>query len=476
MAKSKTKTIFVCQSCGAQRPRWEGRCTECSSWNSFVEETFTEPAAGGRSLQTKSSSQAVYTINAVPDDHSPKERLSSKISELDRVLGGGLVRGSFVLLGGEPGIGKSTLILQMAEGLAKEGAKVLYLSAEESVAQTSQRARRLGTLQSELQIGSENNLEHILDIARSKKPDVLVVDSIQTVFLPTITSAPGSVSQVRECAGHLMTFAKSENISVIVIGHVTKDGNLAGPKVLEHLVDTVLSFEGDSHHHFRILRALKNRFGATHELGIFQMASSGLKEVPNPSELFLEERQEAAIGSVVFASIEGSRPLLCEVQALTIKSPMPMPRRNSIGLEVNRTHLLIAVLDRHGGLHLSQSDVFVNVVGGLKLMEPAADLAVAAALISSEKGLPVDPQSCYFGEIGLSGEVRAVPFADLRIKEAAKLGFSKFYLPASNRKRLFDVPQNLVDKIIWVKNIGQLTAGLKSPKTNSSSRPPEVSV
>jgi DNA repair protein RadA/Sms len=471
MAKSKTKSVFVCQSCGAQRPRWEGRCSDCGEWNSLVEETQSAPTSGtSRSLQTREGgSKQIYKLNAIPEETSHGARMSSQIGELDRVLGGGLVRGSFVLLGGEPGIGKSTLVLQMAQGLANGKSKVLYLSAEESVAQTSQRARRLGTLQADIEIGAENNLESIMDMARSRRPDILVIDSIQTVFLPSITSAPGSVSQVRECAGHLMTLAKSENISVIVIGHVTKDGNLAGPKVLEHLVDTVLSFEGDAHHHFRILRAIKNRFGATHELGIFQMASSGLKEVPNPSELFLEERQESAIGSVVFASIEGSRPLLCEVQALTVKSPMPMPRRNSIGLEVNRTHLLIAVLDRHAGLSLSQSDVFVNVVGGLKLMEPAADLAVAAALISSEHDHPVDSQACYFGEIGLSGEVRAVPFADLRIKEAAKLGFKKFYMPFSNKKHLFDVPEDLVKKVVWVKNVSQL-AQLQVSKSSQTQR------
>jgi len=460
VGKSKSKTTFVCQNCGAQRPRWEGRCSECGSWNTIVEEVTAAPA-DSRSKNTLSNKPVSLEVAPLQTENAP--RLSCTIKELDRVLGGGLVQGSFCLLGGEPGIGKSTLILQMAAGLAKSGSDVLYISAEESVPQTGQRAKRLGINHPKIKIGTENNLESICELAKLQRPAVLVVDSIQTVYLPDLSSAPGSVSQVRECAGQLMNLAKSYNISVIVIGHVTKDGNIAGPKVLEHLVDTVLSFEGDQNHHFRLLRALKNRFGATHELGIFQMGSEGLREVANPSEMFLEERTTDAVGSVVFCSMEGTRPLLCEVQALTVKSPLPNPRRTAIGFDLNRVHLLIAVLDRHANLNLSFSDIFVNVVGGLKLIEPAADLAVAAALISTESGHPVDSTSVYFGEIGLTGEIRAVPFIELRIREADKLGFSKFYVAASNKKHIFDLPKDLVSKIIWVKHIRDLIDGTRRP-------------
>jgi len=462
MAKSKSKSVFVCQHCGAQRPRWEGRCTDCGAWNSFVEEVIgPQPtAATARQRGWSPATSEAGNNQVISLDQSIQalqiERFSTGFGELDRVLGGGLVEGSFVLLGGDPGIGKSTLLLQMAGGLAREGVSVLYVSGEESVNQSGLRAQRLGVTSARVHMASESNLDSIRELHRHYKPNVLIVDSIQTVFLPEVPSAPGSVSQVRESAAQLMGLAKGSGTSIVLIGHVTKEGQIAGPKVLEHMVDTVLSFEGDMSHQFRLLRALKNRFGATHELGVFQMDARGLVEVENPSELFLEERGTRLIGSAVFASMEGTRPLLCEVQALTISTPMPQPRRTSLGFDVNRVHLLVAVLNKHLGLKLSQADVFINVVGGLKLVEPAADLAVAAALISTETGEEGDAKTAFFGEIGLTGEVRAVSFAEARLREAAKLGFTSFVLPASNRKHLSDLPDALKKRIVWIKEVHDL--------------------
>jgi DNA repair protein RadA/Sms len=385
------------------------------------------------------------------------ERFNTGYEELNRVLGGGLARGSFVLLGGAPGIGKSTLLLQMAGGLADDKRKILYISGEESIAQTGSRAHRLGIRSPNIEIGAESNLHSIMEMARFKRPDVLIVDSIQTMYLSDLPAAPGSVSQVRECAGHLMGLAKQDNIAVILIGHVTKDGNIAGPKVLEHMVDCVLSFDGDASYNFRLLRALKNRFGAAHELGVFQMNSKGLEEVANPSELFLEERGDQLIGSAVFASMEGTRPLLCEVQALTLSSPMAMPRRTALGIDVNRLHLLTAVLDRHLDIRLSTNDIFINVVGGLKLVEPAADLAVAAAILSTEGRRDLDAKTCFFGEIGLTGEVRGVSYAENRLKEADKLGFKHFVIPFSNKRHLADLKLDKDKKITYVKNVHELS-------------------
>jgi DNA repair protein RadA/Sms len=411
--------------------------------------TASSPDGQTNDVQVISLDQNLHEISIA--------RYSTGLGEFDRVLGGGLVEGSFVLLGGDPGIGKSTLLLQMAGGLAKSNVTVLYISGEESVSQSGLRAQRLGVHSPRVLMASESNLDVIRDLVKKYKPNILVVDSIQTVFLPEIQSAPGSVTQVRECAAQLMGLAKGSNTSVFLIGHVTKEGQIAGPKVLEHMVDTVLSFEGDLSHQFRLLRALKNRFGATHELGVFQMDASGLVQVDNPSELFLEERGSKLIGSAVFASIEGTRPLLCEIQALTTSTPMPMPRRTSLGFDVNRVHLLIAVLNKHLGLKLSQADVFINVVGGLKLIEPAADLAVAAALVSTENGVEVDSKTCFFGEIGLTGEIRAVSFPEARLREAEKLGFTTFVVPASNRKHLLDLPENKKRQIIWAKDVQDLT-------------------
>lgn len=459
MAKSKSKTIFTCQNCGAQRPRWEGKCTDCGSWNSYVEEiqqteTKTRGWATGQTEKTSLSAPVIRLDQKL--DEVKMERMDTGYEELNRVLGGGLAKGSFVLLGGSPGIGKSTLLLQMAGGLAKNKCKVLYISGEESVSQTGSRAHRLGIRSPLISIASESNLHSILDLCKKEKPDVVVVDSIQTVFLPDLESAPGSVSQVRESAGHLMGLAKQSGIAVLLIGHVTKDGNIAGPKVLEHMVDCVLSFDGDPSYNFRLLRALKNRFGAAQELGVFQMSAQGLDEVLNPSELFLEERGDVLIGSAVFASMEGTRPLLCEVQALTISTHMSMPRRTSIGIDVNRLHLLTAVLDRHLDIRLAHSDLFINVVGGLKLIEPAADLAVAAAILSTEGRKELGAKTVFFGEIGLTGEVRAVSFVESRLREADKLGFQTFVLPASNKKHLGDFKLPPGKKLSFVKTIHEL--------------------
>jgi DNA repair protein RadA/Sms len=463
MAKSKSKTIYVCQNCGAQRSRWEGKCTDCGAWNTLVEEVqLAEPKTRGWSTAVEDGKSTASKPIALDQSLEAVKmtRFDTGYEELNRVLGGGLAQGSFALLGGSPGVGKSTLLLQMAGGLAKHGHRVLYISGEESVAQTASRAHRLGIRSAKIEIGAESNLTAIMDLARQKKPEVLVVDSIQTVYLSDLQAAPGSVSQVRECAGHLMGLAKQDGITVILIGHVTKDGSIAGPKVLEHMVDCVLSFDGDPSYNFRLLRSLKNRFGAAQELGVFQMNAKGLEEVSNPSELFLEERGDQLIGSAVFASMEGTRPLLCEVQALTLETPMAMPRRTALGIDVNRLHLLTAVLDRHLDVRLASNDIYINVVGGLKLIEPAADLAVAAAILSTEGRKELGAKTVFFGEIGLTGEVRGVSFVETRMKEADKLGFQHFVIPYSNKRHLSDFLESFKmsadKKISFVKNVKEL--------------------
>ena len=432
------KTTYTCQNCGAQYPKWGGQCGSCHQWNTLVEEIATKEGkkSHGWSIQADQSPQVLRLDSQITEEAPASQRWKTGLGELDRVLGGGLVPGGYILLGGDPGIGKSTLLLQMAGGLAKNAAHVLYVSGEESIRQTALRAKRLGVFSHDVKVAAESCLETIMGLAKKHHPQVLIVDSIQTVYLSEMNSTPGSVSQVRECSSHLMGLAKSHNMGVLLIGHVTKEGNIAGPKVLEHMVDTVLSFEGDTSHQFRLLRTLKNRFGATNELGVFQMDSGGLKEVSNPSELFLEERGNQLIGSAVYAAMEGSRPLLCEIQALNIFSPMAMPRRTSLGFDTSRVHLLAAVLDKQLDLELAKSDVFINVVGGLKLSEPSADLAVAAALISSATAQEINAESCFFGEVGLTGEVRATSFSEDRLREAEKLGFKYFVIPQSNKKHL----------------------------------------
>lgn len=434
----KTKSIFVCQECGAQRPKWEGQCRDCNAWNSFVEEKEIKTSSGGRGWTLGSNDNTARPVKTLdqPATVTALSRWKTGLNELNRVLGGGLVPGSYILLGGDPGIGKSTLLMQMSGKMAEQNLDVLYVSGEESVDQTALRAQRLGVHSKKVSVASENRLPLILDLVEKQKPQVLIVDSIQTIYMPDLASAPGTVSQVRECAAQLMAIAKNSNTSVFLVGHITKDGSIAGPKTLEHMVDTVLLFEGDANHQFRLLRAQKNRFGATNELGVFHMSGDGLQEVDNPSELFLAERGSRAVGSAIFPAMEGTRPLLCEIQSLTNDSYMANPRRTSIGFDVNRLHMLAAVLDKHLHFSYAKNDVFVSVVGGLKLSEPAADLAAAAAMISTLKEQEIDAQAVFFGEIGLTGEVRATSFAADRLREAEKLGFTMAVLPFGNKKHI----------------------------------------
>jgi len=426
----KQKSIFSCQKCGCQSPKWLGKCPDCGSWNSMAEEIV---GTAGKGVPGGERAQPI-PICDVPAQ--TETRVATGIGELDRVLGGGIVPGSLVLIGGDPGIGKSTLLLQAMHNLASTAGQVLYVSGEESASQTRLRGERLGASHKKLLILAENSLEAILSHATALKPKVMVVDSIQTVWTSSLESAPGSVSQVRESAGKLMLLAKGVGIPVFIVGHVTKDGAIAGPRVLEHIVDTVLYFEGDGSHPFRILRAVKNRFGSTNEIGVFEMKQEGLICVDNPSELFLSERPLGASGSVVTASLEGSRPLLVELQALVTQTSFGVPRRTTIGVDHNRLALLVAVLEKKVGLHLTGQDIFLNAAGGVRLNEPAADLAMIMAVASShlDKGIP--PQTVVLGEVGLAGEVRAITQPEQRIAEAEKLGFQTCIIPAGNLKRL----------------------------------------
>ncbi len=416
------KSRFVCQECGYQSPKWLGRCPACGTWESLVEERASPRQRVGEKPK-------IFPLSAIPATET--QRFSTGLKELDRVLGGGIVPGSLVLIGGDPGIGKSTLLLQTAHYLAQKHV-VLYLSGEESPQQIKMRAERLGTLAEKLLVLAETNLELALEALEGLSPTLIIVDSIQTVYLPEIASAPGSVAQVRECAARLLKLAKEKGIAVLVVGHVTKEGTIAGPRVLEHLVDTVLYFEGERGASYRILRAIKNRFGSTNEIGVFEMQSQGLVPVENPSALFLSQASSPHPGAVILATIEGTRPLLVEVQALVAGTPLAVPRRTSVGYDPQRLAMIAAILEKRLGLSFYDRDLYLNVVGGLRLTEPGADLAVAAALISSrlEKALP--PGLFFFGEVGLTGEVRPVPHAEQRIKEASRLGFSTVCLPRNN--------------------------------------------
>jgi len=425
MAK-KNKSIFVCQSCGYQTLKWLGRCPDCGQWNSMVEESERPVSTNARS----SSMSRPETINDI--SLAPEMRFTTGLSEFDRTLGGGIVPGSVVLIGGDPGIGKSTIILQVLDKLAGNGCRALYLSGEESAQQIKLRAERLSVHSDNLYVVTGTCIEDFFEKLDALKPELVAVDSIQTFYTDAISSAPGSVSQVREVASRLMAFAKQSNIPVFLIGHVTKDGAIAGPKVLEHMVDTVLYFEGDRGHVFRILRSVKNRYGSTNEIGVFEMKDSGLEEVDNPSRIFLEERPQAVSGSVVIPCLEGTRPLLVEIQALVGPSPLGMPRRTSVGLDHNRISLLVAVLGKRLGMELGDQDIFANVAGGLKVDEPAADLGIISAMMSSFLDRPVDRSLVMFGEVGLAGEIRGVSQPDLRIREAKKLGFSRCLLSRSN--------------------------------------------
>lgn len=430
----RARTVYTCQNCGAQQPKWMGKCPDCNQWNSFVEETYAAPAGVGLSAPPSKARppQLITEINAQLGRHIP-----TQTPELDRVLGGGMVPGSAILIGGDPGIGKSTLILQTLGKIAGQGRKVLYVSGEESAAQIKTRADRLGVAPKNLWVVTENNLETLLEILKREKPEVAAIDSVQTIFSSALSSAPGTVSQVREGAGQIIAHAKAHAMTVLLVGHVTKEGALAGPKVLEHMVDCVLYFESDRGQAFRILRSFKNRFGATHEIGVFEMTGEGLKEVANPSHLFLSQRDEknaGVTGSVVTASLEGTRPLLLEVQALVTHSGLGTPRRTAIGFDSLRLALLVAVLEKIVGLTLSDQDIFVNVAGGLKITEPSIDLGVCAAITSSFRNLPLNPKAIFIGEVGLTGEVRAVQQIEIRLREAKKLGFEKVFIPKGNAK------------------------------------------
>lgn len=420
---SKTRLQYVCQACGYASPKWLGRCPACEAWNSFVEEV-----AGEVGSQPPAPPAVPVAMTEVVSTSQP--RMATGSAELDRVLGGGLVPGSLVLIGGDPGIGKTTLLTQACRNLAEAGHLVLYVSGEESAAQVKLRADRLGVATPNLLLLAEANLEAILGACKMEHPQVVVVDSIQTVVKPGLSSAPGSVGQVRECTADLMRLAKDQTICVLIVGHVTKEGQLAGPRVLEHIVDTVLYFEGDRHHAYRIIRATKNRFGSTNEIGVFEMRETGLRDVLNPSAAFLSERAAEAPGSAVVCAMEGTRPLLVEVQALVTPTVFGMPRRTVAGVDYNRTVVLLAVLEKRAGMALASHDVYVSVAGGVNVDEPAIDLGVAAAVASSLRGRPVDPTAVAIGEVGLGGELRMVPQLEKRALEAARLGFRRCIAPA----------------------------------------------
>lgn len=428
----KVKTKFFCTECGYESPKWYGKCPGCGSWNSMVEETEKVVKTQGMSSGLFHTKEKPLPIINIESGKEP--RIVTGIGELNRVLGGGVVPGSLVLVGGDPGIGKSTLLLQTSHEMAKAGLKVLYISGEESIRQTKLRAERLEALSQELYVLCESDMESIEAAIDDLKPNFLVIDSIQTVYLPEVTSAPGSVSQVRECTARFMRIAKGQGIATVLVGHVTKEGAIAGPRLLEHMVDCVLYFEGERHHSYRLLRAVKNRFGSTNEIGIFEMNESGLTEVTNPSELFLSERPLGVAGSTVVASMEGTRPMLVELQALIASTHFPSPRRMATGVDHHRMGLIIAVLEKRMGMFLQNQDAYVNLAGGVKLDEPAVDLAIAVSIASSFRDVPTKPDDVIFGEVGLTGEVRAVSRAEQRVREAAKLGFKRVILPEKSMK------------------------------------------
>lgn len=447
MAKAK-KSIFFCQNCGHEESKWLGQCPVCRQWNTFVEEKVTVAKTGG---QTKSLKEAeVVALSSVQTDR--EERVCTGIGELDRVLGGGIVPGSLVLVGGDPGIGKSTLLLQVCQRLTERKQKLLYISGEESLKQIKLRADRMGTFTDDLLLLCETNIETIRSVIEKERPSLVVIDSIQTMYSEEVSSAPGSVSQVREATNIFMQIAKGMGISIFIVGHVTKEGTVAGPRVLEHMVDTVLYFEGDRHASYRILRGVKNRFGSTNEIGVFEMRQDGLREVENPSEFMLNGRPGNASGSVVACSMEGTRPILLEIQALVCRSNFGMPRRTAAGTDYNRVNLLMAVLEKRLGLPLSNYDAYVNIAGGIRISEPAVDLGIVLALVSSYKNRPVSEDVLVFGEVGLSGEVRAVNMPEQRVSEAKKLGFQTCILPAVS----LDAVKNIQGiKLLGVKSINE---------------------
>ena len=459
MAKAK-KSVFFCQNCGHEESKWLGQCPACKEWNTFVEEkvTVSRGSTSAASEAGKERASKVVTLSSVSVEED--ERIRTGIAELDRVLGGGIVQGSLVLVGGDPGIGKSTLLLQVCQRLSDAGKNVLYISGEESLKQIKLRADRMGRFSDSLYLLCETNLDLIRQTIERQKPDVVVIDSIQTMYNEEVGSAPGSVSQVRESTNVLMQLAKGMNIAVFIVGHVTKEGTVAGPRVLEHMVDTVLYFEGDRHASYRILRGVKNRFGSTNEIGVFEMRREGLAEVENPSEFMLSGRPENASGSVVACALEGTRPILMEIQALVCRSNFGMPRRTAAGLDYNRVNLLMAVLEKRSGLPLSNYDAYVNIAGGIRMNEPAADLGIVMAIASSYKNRVIPEDTIVFGEVGLSGEVRAVSMPEQRVAEARKLGFKTCIIPEVSVKSLQGIPGKPGINIVGVKSVNQVISML----------------
>lgn len=436
MAKIKTK--YVCQECGYENSKWLGKCPECSKWNTFVEEIEEKTSKSNKEVFVidKSSSRPL-NINSI--ETIKEQRFSTCINELDRVLGGGVVKGSLVLVGGDPGIGKSTLLIQVSSNVANSGKKVLYISGEESASQIKMRAQRLGIKSDNLYIFAENNLSIIEAHLESVNPDLIILDSIQTVFSPEITSAPGTVSQIKEGTSRFMKISKKVGISTFVVGHVTKEGALAGPKVLEHMVDTVLYFEGERFNTYRLIRAVKNRFGSTNELGVFEMREVGLVELENPSKILIAEKPKDVAGSIIISTVEGTRPMLLELQALASPTSFGIPKRTATGVDYNRVSLLMAVLEKRVGMQIQNQDIYINVVGGIKINEPSIDLGIVMAIASSFRNIPIDGNVAITGEVGLTGEVRAVSFIEKRIAECKKLGFTKIVIPKSNYEAVKDV-------------------------------------
>lgn len=451
---AKTKTAYFCQNCGAQSPKWTGKCSSCGEWNTYVEETVTKDDKNTKLwTQEDKNSPASKPVRLSEVSAEAAPRIPTGDAELDRILGGGIVPGSLVLIGGEPGIGKSTLFLQLALNLA--GKKVLYVSGEESPQQIKMRADRMKSGDADsCFLLSETSLTNVFQQVRSLIPDVLIVDSIQTLYSPKVDSSAGSVSQVRECTAELLQFAKTSNVPVFIIGHITKEGTIAGPKVLEHMVDTVLQFEGDRHLSYRILRTTKNRFGSTSEIGIYEMLGDGMRQVSNPSEILISNREERLSGVAIGASIEGNRPLLIEIQSLVSSSAYGTPQRSTTGYDAKRLNMILAVLEKRGGLRLGNQDVFLNIAGGLKVDDPALDLSVCVAIVSSYEERPVSSEVCFAGEVGLGGEVRAVNRIDNRISEAEKLGFKRIFLARSSEKALKD--KSFKIEIRYVSNIAEM--------------------
>ena len=456
MPKGK-KTVFFCQECGYESSKWMGQCPACKEWNTFAEELIEKKnVTKGGKISQATEAKAVPLSQI---EMTSEKRMSTQLGELDRVLGGGIVSGSLVLVGGDPGIGKSTLLLQVCRNLSEQGVNVLYISGEESLQQIKIRAERIGTFGDSLTLLCETNLDTIRTVIDREKPQIVVIDSIQTMYNEEVTSAPGSVSQVRETTGVLMQIAKGQGISIFIVGHVTKEGVVAGPRVLEHMVDSVLYFEGDRHAAYRILRGVKNRFGSTNEIGVFEMRQSGLEEVENPSEYMLSGKPQGASGSVVTCSMEGTRPILLEVQALVCHSNFGIPRRTAAGTDFNRVNLLMAVLEKRLGLKLADCDAYVNIAGGIKMNEPAIDLGIVLALISSFRDRPIDEKTICFGEVGLSGEVRAVNMAEQRVQEAKKLGFEVCILPEVCRAAM---PQVTGIRLVGVGSLADVLNYLRS--------------